>query len=132
MPFDGTNFGDRNPLIAKLDRVVELLRTEDQWCQGRLSTADGRRCLLGALDEVQARTLLAPHIRLAIREVTGRPYQRIDRFNDHHHTSHRLVLTVLSQTRGNILIGKRVPIWDAAVAERVRAFYAALARLRRP
>ena len=43
MPLDDTGFRDRYEPLDKIDRVIDLLATEERWCQGHLVTADGRR-----------------------------------------------------------------------------------------
>jgi hypothetical protein len=52
MPLNDTGFRDRCEPLDKIDRVIDLLATEDRWCQGQLVTADGRRCILGAIRAV--------------------------------------------------------------------------------
>ena len=44
-------------------------------------------------------------ILLAIKQVTGRDYLRIEMFNDHPLTTHGLVVRVLGQARENIVNG---------------------------
>jgi hypothetical protein len=44
-------------------------------------------------------------ILLAIKQVTGRDYLRIEMFNDHPLTTHSLVIKVLHQARENIVNG---------------------------
>ncbi|HEX7969229.1 MAG TPA: hypothetical protein VF502_13495, partial [Stellaceae bacterium] len=44
-------------------------------------------------------------ILLAIKQVTGRDYLRIEMFNDHPLTTHGLVLKVLHQARENVVNG---------------------------
>jgi hypothetical protein len=96
-------FGD-GPL-AKLGAVERLLITEQQWCKGRLRDKDGRFCLAGAMQAVEARGLLDPIILRAIREVGGKRYWRIESFNDHPSTTHADVLRVLRRARENVIAG---------------------------
>jgi hypothetical protein len=106
MPLDGTEFeflGD-HPL-AKLGAVERLLASERQWCKGRLRDRDGRHCLVGAMQAVDARQLLEPVILRAAREVGGRRYWRIESFNDNPRTTHADVLRVLRRARENIIAG---------------------------
>jgi hypothetical protein len=37
MPLDNTGFSDRTDPLDKIDRVIELLATEERWCKGRLA-----------------------------------------------------------------------------------------------
>ena len=106
MPLDGTEFGflGDHPL-AKLGAVERLLASERQWCKGRLRDRDGRHCLVGAIQAVDARQLLEPIILRAAREVGGRRYWRIESFNDNPRTTHADVLRVLRRARENIITG---------------------------
>jgi hypothetical protein len=106
MPLDGTEFGvlENNPL-AKLGEVERLLINERQWCKGRLRDQDGRYCLAGAMQAVEARHILEPIILRAAREVGGKRYWRIESFNDNRHTTHADVLRVLRRARENIIAG---------------------------
>jgi hypothetical protein len=106
MPLDGTElevFG--NGPLAKLAAVERLLINEQQWCKGRLRDKDGRFCLAGAMQAVEARGLLDPIILRAIREVGGKRYWRIESFNDHPSTTHADVLRVLRRARENVIAG---------------------------
>lgn len=106
MPLDGTElglFGD-HPL-ARLGAVERLLATEQQWCKGRLRDSDGRHCLVGAIQAVEARELLEPIILRAAREVGGKRYWRIEFFNDDPRTTHADVLRVLRRAREDIIAG---------------------------
>lgn len=106
MPLDGTEFaflGD-HPL-AKLGAVERLLASERQWCKGRMRDRDGRHCLVGAMQAVDARQLLEPIILRAAREVSGRHYWRVESFNDNPRTTHSDVLRVLRRARENIITG---------------------------
>jgi len=129
MPFDGKEFGQRCVMIDKLDRVIDLLATEDRWCKRQLRTNDGRRCLMGALIDVRAESMLAHPILAAARELTGRSYGRVEQFNDHSKTDHTVIAAALKRARENLLLGKVAPVSTITVAHRVRSFYAALARL---
>ena len=120
MPLDDTGFRDRFEPLDKIDRVIDLLATEERWCQGQLVTADGRRCIFGAIRAVDGTQALTRPISVAIRQVTGRRFGWIDshnipRFNDDQATTHALVMTVLLRARENIISGiaadKVVPVW---------------------
>ncbi|HLJ64844.1 MAG TPA: hypothetical protein VKT70_12100 [Stellaceae bacterium] len=103
MPFDGTLSGARRETLAKLDRTVSLIASEELWCKGRTETEDGRRCLLGAMRVAGAhRTLKAPVLRAAA-EITGHAYRSIPRFNDDVATTHAVLLRVLERTRQDLL-----------------------------
>ena len=106
MPLDGTEVGVfENNSLAKLAEVECLLINEQQWCKGRLRDQDGRYCLVGAMQAVEARQLLEPIILRAAREVGGKRYWRIESFNDNRHTTHADVLRVLRRARENIMAG---------------------------
>lgn len=105
MPFDGSEFV-QNYTLNKLDQVIGLLATEEQWCKGVEKTPDGRHCMIGAMRAVNAQLVLEPVVLQSIRAVTGRRYGRIERFNDASATDHGLVLTVLRQARRSILAGE--------------------------
>jgi hypothetical protein len=105
MPLDDTGFRKHGEPLDKIDRVIDLLVTEDRWCQGHLVTRDGRRCIMGAITAVGGTDVLVRPVMLAIRQVTERDFDRIERFNDAQTTTHALVLTVLYQARENILNG---------------------------
>ena len=106
MPFDGTESGlIEHHLLAKLGAVERLLATEQQWCKGKLRDSDGRHCLVGAIQAVEARQGLEPIILRAAREVGGKHYWRIEFFNDDPRTSHADVLRVLQRARENIITG---------------------------
>ena len=106
MPLDGTEYGffGDHPL-AKLGAVERLLASERQWCKGRLRDRDGRHCLVGAMQAVDARQLLEPIILRAAREVGGRHYWRIESFNDNPRTTHADVLRALRRAREHIITG---------------------------
>jgi len=104
MPFDGIeSYGTVQ--LAKLGVVERLLATEQQWCKGRLRDAQGRRCLVGAIESVEGRQMLQRVILHAAREVSGKRYWRIEFFNDDPHTTHADVLEVLHRARQNIITG---------------------------
>jgi hypothetical protein len=110
MPLDGTELGPiGNIPLAKLDEVEHLLMNEQQWCKGRLRDENGRYCMVGAMQAVQARKLLEPIILRAVREVAGTRYWRIESFNDNRHTTHADVLRVLQRARENIIAGMLEP-----------------------
>ena len=106
MPLNDTGFRDRCEPLDKIDRVIDLLATEDRWCQGQLVTALHPRRNPGGR---WARVLIRP-VAIAIRQVTGRRFGLvgsyiIPRFNDDRGTTHALVMTVLCQARENIIRG---------------------------
>ena len=106
MPLDGTELGVlKNHPLAKLGEVERLLINEQRWCKGRLRDQDGRYCLAGAMQAVEARQILEPIILRAAREVGGKRYWRIESFNDNRHTTHADVLRVLRRARENIMAG---------------------------
>ena len=105
MPFDGTGYEGRIEALEKMDKVIDLLAREDRWCKQQLRSYDGRRCILGAMMAADATIVLKEPILLAIKQVTGRDYLRIEMFNDHPLTTHGLVLKVLSQARENVVNG---------------------------
>ena len=105
MPLDGSEYEVRNHVLDQIDRVIALLATEDKWCKRMLESADGRRCILGAMRAADAMIALNAPILLAIEQVTGRHYEYIESFNDHQSTTHPLVLQVLHQARENICAG---------------------------
>lgn len=105
MPFDGTGYEGRIEALDKMDKVIDLLAREDRWCKQQLRSYDGRRCILGAMMAADATVALKEPILLAIKQVTGRDYLRIEMFNDHPLTTHGLVLRVLNQARENIING---------------------------
>lgn len=103
MPLDDTGFRKHSKPLDKIERVIDLLATQDRWCKGELVTRDGRRCIMGAIEAVRGTDVLVRPVLLAIRQVTARDFGRIERFNDDAATTHALVLTVLSRARDNIL-----------------------------
>jgi hypothetical protein len=104
MPFDGIeSYGSVQ--LAKLEAVERLLATEQQWCKGRLRDAQGRHCLVGAIEAVEGRQMLQRVVLHAAREVSGKRYWRIEFFNDDPHTTHTDVLEVLHRARQNIIAG---------------------------
>jgi hypothetical protein len=109
MPFDGTLYQPRIDAIGKIDQVIDLLSSETRWCKGRIYTDDGRRCLLGALKAANAQSALKGPVLAAIRQVTGRHFASIPRFNDDLSTTHATVLQVLHQTRANLEAGLHEP-----------------------
>ena len=104
MPFDGIE-SHGSIQLAKLDAVQRLLATEQQWCKGRLRDAQGRHCLVGAIEAVEGRQMLQRVVLHAAREVSGKRYWRIEFFNDDPHTTHADVLEVLHRARENIVAG---------------------------
>lgn len=126
MPFDGRQLEGQLSALDKMDRVIDLLSREERWCKGRLRTDDGRRCIVGALQDAQAAVELTRPIMLAIQQVAGARYSGIEAFNDHRATTHRQVLDVLQQARANVLngvIGEPVPILRRRVVPHVSWFH---------
>jgi hypothetical protein len=105
MPFDGREYERRADASDKIGQVIDLLGREDRWCKKQLRTKDGRRCIVGAIEDMDARKELASPILNAIREVTGRTYVRIESFNDDPLTTHALVVRVLRRAQDSILAG---------------------------
>jgi hypothetical protein len=108
MPFDGI----RAPeflAAEKIDEVIGLIGREDRWCKGSMTTFDGRRCLVAAMQAVDAQTMLEPIVLRAIKDVTGKQYRRIERFNDHRSTTHPLVIRVLGRARDILLKEGTIP-----------------------
>jgi hypothetical protein len=104
MPFDGVGFSvdDR---LRKIDEVINLLATPEQWCKGKLSTYDGRHCIRGAMMAVNGVGTLQPVVLRAINEVTGGHYRRIESFNDNPNTDHAQVVEVLMRARTDLAVG---------------------------
>jgi hypothetical protein len=129
MPLDGFELFE-DPSLAKLRRVERLLATEDQWCKGRLYDRKGRRCLAGAISQVDGRQVLTRPITRAVREVSGKHYWRIESFNDDPNTSHRDVLRVLQRARLLILseiasVGQPKS-WKHRLADGISALFPAI------
>ena len=123
MPLDDTGWEKRIVPLDKIDRVIDLLATEDRWCQGHLVTRDGRRCIMGAVQEVNGADSLIQPISLAIRQVTGRRFGRIERFNDDPATTHGLVVNVLFQARSNIISGVAASSDNETASERAAGWW---------
>src|SRR5580704_3413033 len=119
MPFDGIGYDGRIETLDKVDKVIDLLSREDRWCKQQLRSYDGRRCILGAMMAADATIALKEPILLAIKQVTGRDYLRIEMFNDHPLTTHGLVVKVLNQARDNVVNGvaERQPVMASASAD---------------
>jgi len=113
MPLDQTNFPNHHALEG-LNKVRSLIGREDQWCKQQLQSHDGRRCMLGAMLEAGAAVELKDPIMKAIKQVTGRPFIRIEMFNDHPLTTHALVLRVLDRAETNIILGDYAPALPGA------------------
>lgn len=115
MPYDGLCFF-RTSAAAQVERVMEVIATEDMWCKNRLATADGRHCLRGALRAAGASFRVDRIIMRTIREVTGQRLT-IEAFNDSDQTTHTAVLNVLNTAREQafaaetIGFGTRVRRW---------------------
>jgi hypothetical protein len=105
MPLDDVGFRDRIGPLDKIERVIDLLATEERWCKRQLVSEDGRRCIMGAVQAADGARVLVGPILFAIRQVSGRRFWRIESFNDDPATTHPLVLQVLHQARENIING---------------------------
>lgn len=127
MPFDGKGCETQINALDKIDKVIDLLATPDRWCKGELRSSDGRRCIIGAIAEVDGRTALNVPILHAIAQVTGQTYRRIEIFNDDERTTHEVVLQVLHHARQNILLGDAATdlrsVRRAGLLGRVLAFF---------
>jgi len=104
MPFDGAGFAT-DDRVSKIDQVIDLLATRNQWCKAQFKTHDGRYCIRGAMLAVDGAEVLKPIVLQAIREVTGRHYLWIESFNDHPYTQHAEVLRVLNRARQLVVNG---------------------------
>lgn len=105
MPFDGIGW-EKARAAALMDQVIDLIGTEDRWCQFTGQSWDRqRRCIYNAIYAVGGVEVLDKPVSLAIAQVTGRPLFTISipEFNDHKRTTHALVMRVLRQARANIL-----------------------------
>jgi hypothetical protein len=102
MPFDDDRHDQRSDALAKMDKVIALLATEDRWCKFFAESSYGRRCLWGAIWVEDAATILNAPILDAIKQAAGRHYESIDAFNDDPATTHATVLKVLYQARRNM------------------------------
>ena len=134
MPFDGIGYEGRIEALDKMDKVIDLLAREDRWCKQQLRSYDGRRCILGAMMAADATVALKEPILLAIKQVSGRDFLRIEMFNDHPLTTHALVLRVLHQARENVITrATQSPVARAPISAQSRWAGALkpLARLRR-
>lgn len=123
MPLDDTGFRERFAPLDKIDRVIDLLASEERWCQRQLATADGRRCIMGAIQAVDGAGMLTRPVSIAVRQVTGHHFSRlarfnIQRFNDDALTTHGLVMAVLLHARENIITG--IAQGNAASTWRIR------------
>jgi hypothetical protein len=117
MPFDGREYTARTTPIQKLDQVIALVSSSDRWCKGALRRGSGERCILGAIQAVDAVSILSGPVLQAIHEITGKNYQHIETFNDAPLTTHQLVLQVLLRAREN-LSGTRICNQPVAVRAR--------------
>ena len=121
MPFDGAGFAT-DDRVSKIDQVIDLLATRNQWCKAQFKTHDGRYCIRGAMLAVAGAEVLKPIMLRAIREVTGRHYLWIESFKDHPYTQHAEVLRVLHRARQLVVNG-----WTPGFPQsRERAGWAAL------
>lgn len=108
--------------LLKLAAAERMLASEEQWCKGSLRDRQGRHCMLGALDAVGARRLLAPVVLNAAREIGGKRYWRIESFNDDRSTTHADVLRVLQCAREKIIAEAAEPAAIPRPHEYRRAF----------
>ncbi len=120
MPFDGRELGRNERMLYQLGEVIDLLRSEDRWCQHQMKTRDNRRCILGALMHVGANAAVADAILGAAEEITGKAYRGIEAFNDDPDTDHRLVVAVLNRSRDHIVLAA-TPFCSGAVQKNRRA-----------
>src|SRR5260221_4048226 len=104
MPFDGVDFARHEKVLDKLDEVIDLLGSEDRWCQKALRTDDGRRCIVGALVDAKAKKQLYGLVLASAREVTGVSYTSVERFNDDTATGHRLLLAVPDDVQHPVMV----------------------------
>jgi TorA maturation chaperone TorD len=102
MPFDDLMLEEQSDALAKIDKVIALLATEDKWCKFFAESSDGRRCLWGAMWAEDATSIVEKPVLDAIRRVTGEHHWQIDTFNDHPTTTHAAILEVLHQARCNM------------------------------
>jgi len=101
MPYDG-RFFFHTSAATEVERVMEVIATEDMWCKNRLATADGRHCLRGALRAAGASFRVDRMLMRTIRDMTGQRLT-IEAFNDSDHTSHATVLSLLNSARDRAL-----------------------------
>jgi len=125
MPFDGVDYARHEKVLDKLDEVIDLLGSEDKWCQKALRTDDGRRCIVGALVDAKAKKQLYGLVLASAREVTGVSYTSVERFNDDSATDHTLVLAVLDDVRHRVMVGD-VPVDASAKASFLQRLMLAL------
>jgi hypothetical protein len=97
-------YRQRSDGLAKIDKVIALLATEDRWCKFFGMSSDGRRCLWGALWAEDAATILEAPVLRAIEQVTRCRYESIDAFNDHPATTHPMILAVLYRARQDLQV----------------------------
>ena len=127
MPFDGTDLklAENHPL-ATLGELERLLASEERWCKGKLRDSNGRHCLAGAMQAVNARQMLEPIVLRAAREVGQKHYWRVELFNDDPRTTHAEVLRVLRCARENIITGiidaDQCAPWTQRFAKSLRSF----------
>jgi hypothetical protein len=78
MPFDGAVYEGRVRSLDQMDKIIDLLGDETRWCKRKLETPDGRHCIAGAIVAVDATTEIKKAIFLAIEQVTGDYYRKIE------------------------------------------------------
>ncbi|HTW54406.1 MAG TPA: hypothetical protein VME45_21135 [Stellaceae bacterium] len=104
MPFDGveTPFN----YLAKFDQVIEFIESPGKWVKHTYRTPSGRYCLKEVLNTVGIAEVFEPLILKVAEATTGREFCCVESFNDHPETLRGDVITVLRQTRSDILAGK--------------------------
>ncbi len=119
MPFDQPRDEDLPDVVLRLDQIASLLK-EDGWVQHGWDD-EGMRCLGQAVldaygiwrnpeqrlpTELNTLPVVRP-IRQAIREITGRNFQNIPRFNDLPSTTVDIIFAVIHRARENCLAAHR-------------------------
>jgi hypothetical protein len=115
MPFDGVETTIN--YLAKFDQVIELIETPGKWVKHTYRTPSGRYCLKEVLNTVGIAEVFEPIILKVAATTTGREFCCAESFNDHPETLRGDVITVLRQTRTDILTGK-IPLPRAQTAAR--------------
>lgn len=105
MSLRSTDLSESEPL-RKIDEVIDLLGSEERWCKHARRLADGRRCLVAALQEAHAEPPLRRAVLRAARENSGQRYVGLAAFNDDAKTSHGQLLSVLRDARQKIALGE--------------------------
>lgn len=113
MPFDGVGLAD-NKALQQMNEVIARLAMPTMWCKGAVRSHDGRYCIRGAVRAVGNAEMLEPHILMAIREIAGSKFGRIESFNDHPDTTHELVLAVLDRARGKVIAATPLVVLESS------------------